>query len=636
MIATPRNNGDQAQNTITEQKALASDSFVVNSSTAMKKDYGKCAIRKGKVPDYPIQSTFTASYPGSGAKMTWKLIEAMTGLVTGDDFQLNGHTNIVSIKTHYPSSEGRQINAEHIPRAMLLIRNPLHSIPSYFNFVYEYENNLPGHSTKAPLEEWIKWRNDNFDRQVQVWRRHTEYWMDAYDKLHRMVISYEKMIDDDLGPAEAMKIAQFLNKSDGVTTVAPEEIPCVWYNVIKYKKGRRRLGVVLMSEGTNENYSQVEEETSFENRNEMSEASSKNGSSYYQQTLSGSSATQYSQSIISTPSQKGLQMGVRGSSTMEDVQYQEMEASTNTRTNSQEDIDAPKVVSPKGKSGFFANYDAAGTGQRESVPKATPPGKMSSFFNYQGSGGVQNGGEYSSAESFYNTKANNQDIEGIDEREEFSPMVTPPSKTDFFSKNKSSGKVQDYEYSSAASLKVNNQDKGIMKGNLRGQGYPELEKKESMQMEVKSKSASQHYPELGNSKSLGYSQGEATSGKTRTQQNPGSSYSERNGYGQESAKTYAIQDQKRGPQHIAASHSLNVSHRSGETKDEIQSKRGGPKYTAPFNPQQLKDLIQVLTQLLERYRDDKDLAPILVSYIDEAAKRSEGPPEDENTVVVQG
>ncbi len=47
-------------------------------------NFGRCEIEPAQVPDHRIQSTFTASYPGSGAKMTWKLIEAMTGLVTGE------------------------------------------------------------------------------------------------------------------------------------------------------------------------------------------------------------------------------------------------------------------------------------------------------------------------------------------------------------------------------------------------------------------------------------------------------------------------------------------------------------------------------------------------------------------------
>ena len=82
------------------------------------------------------------------------------------------------------------------------------------------------------LTIFLKWRNNNFDRQVQVWRHHAEYWMEAYDNLHRLVISYERIIDDDIGPSEAMKIAEFLNRSDGVSTVPPEKVPCVWYTVI--------------------------------------------------------------------------------------------------------------------------------------------------------------------------------------------------------------------------------------------------------------------------------------------------------------------------------------------------------------------------------------------------------------------
>ena len=156
--------------------------------------------------------------------------------VTGDDFQLNGHENIVSIKTHYPSNEGRPLpGSESVPRAILLIRDPLYSIPSYFNFLYEYQNGLAGHSVRAPLEEWIKWRNDNFDRQMQVWRRHTEYWMDNYKAENRLVLPYERLTDDDFGAETAIKIAEFLSLSDGVTSRPSTEIPCIWHTIVKYK-----------------------------------------------------------------------------------------------------------------------------------------------------------------------------------------------------------------------------------------------------------------------------------------------------------------------------------------------------------------------------------------------------------------
>ena len=249
-------------------------------------DYGECIVKPARVPPHPVTPTFTASYPGSGAKMTWNLIgkflvmillsvsssfkkchgtnlqfflttvlllfnlivminniEALTGMVTGDDFQLNGHQNMVSIKTHFPSHEGREIpGAENVPRAVLLVRHPLYSIPSYYNYLYEMENNLENHSTRAPLEAWIQWRNDNFDRQLQVWRRHTEYWMDHYSKTNRLVVAYENLTDDEMGPVETTRIAEFLSRSDGVDVRDAEEIPCVWFKVVKYKKAMAGKG----------------------------------------------------------------------------------------------------------------------------------------------------------------------------------------------------------------------------------------------------------------------------------------------------------------------------------------------------------------------------------------------------------
>jgi len=202
-------------------------------------DYGECEIRPAMAPKHPVTPTFTASFPGSGAKMTWNLIEAITGLVTGDDFQLNGHNNMVSIKTHYPSHEGREVpGAENIPRTILLLRHPLHSIPSYYNYLFEMENHLENHSTRAPLEAWIAWRDANFDRQLQVWKKHTEYWMDHYSPVNRLVVSYERMTSDDDGPVEATRVAEFLSRSEGVTTRPPEEIPCIWFKVVQYKKAK--------------------------------------------------------------------------------------------------------------------------------------------------------------------------------------------------------------------------------------------------------------------------------------------------------------------------------------------------------------------------------------------------------------
>ncbi len=127
---------------------------------------------------------------------------------------------------------------------MLLIRNPLYSIPSYFNFLYEYKNGLPGHSTRAPLHEWIVWRDANFDNQLEVWRRHAEYWMDTYSRgPNRLIIQYERLISDDYGPDMAIQIGQFLNRSDGVKSKHLNEIPCIWHTIVKYKEHQKQNNV---------------------------------------------------------------------------------------------------------------------------------------------------------------------------------------------------------------------------------------------------------------------------------------------------------------------------------------------------------------------------------------------------------
>ena len=95
------------------------------------------------VPSHPIIPTFMAPYPGSRDKMTLNLIEAMKGLVTSNEFQLNGHEIMAPIKMHYPSHEIRQVpGSDNIPSAIHLFRSTLHSIPSFHNYIYEMENQL--------------------------------------------------------------------------------------------------------------------------------------------------------------------------------------------------------------------------------------------------------------------------------------------------------------------------------------------------------------------------------------------------------------------------------------------------------------------------------------------------------------
>lgn len=134
---------------------------------------GGCEITWPTSPPPNTEITYAASYPGCGARMTWNLVEALTGYVTGDDWNNNGlGSNVVTVKTHYPQSNGILVDFdEQIHRVFIVIRNPMKSIPSFFNHIYEMRNHLPVHSERAPLEEWIKWRNAYVDTEIAEYKK---------------------------------------------------------------------------------------------------------------------------------------------------------------------------------------------------------------------------------------------------------------------------------------------------------------------------------------------------------------------------------------------------------------------------------------------------------------------------------
>ena len=138
---------------------------------------GDCQVLEGLPPTKKIAPIFAASYPGSGAKMSWNLITGLTGIQTGDEHRINGlhWDESITVKTHFPHKQGNsnigtmmertEDEADlkfSFPRAFVMIRHPMYAIPGYHNYLFEKENGLEGHSTRAPLEEWLQWRDVNF------------------------------------------------------------------------------------------------------------------------------------------------------------------------------------------------------------------------------------------------------------------------------------------------------------------------------------------------------------------------------------------------------------------------------------------------------------------------------------------
>jgi len=190
-----------------------------------------------------IGATVIASYPGSGAKLSWKIIRALTGIMTSDDYDHNGLASknaAVAIKTHYPAlggENGLPSTIAYIPRAILLLRNPLNAIPSLHNFEYEQTHHLPNHSTRAPTEAWIEWRNERFASELEKWKAHLMYWMDRYPAAARTIITLERMINVDTGVNEFAKLGRGLQKRDPrIELPADGELPCIWEVLVSDKR----------------------------------------------------------------------------------------------------------------------------------------------------------------------------------------------------------------------------------------------------------------------------------------------------------------------------------------------------------------------------------------------------------------
>lgn len=218
------------------------------------------AVAKGKVnrkcfippPRRELMNpTMIASYPGSGAKLTWKLIRAVSGYMTSDDaVDLDGLSSsgtVIAIKTHYPargSNSDLFAPYEDIPRSVLLIRNPFNAIPSFHSYIYEQSLKLTGHSVRAPVDKWIAWRNRHFDTELDFWVNHTRFWINHHPFEQRLILPYDSLIQPGPGPGELKKLRTFLENNGKVQMRTPEkDIECIWdYIVMKRDDQGTKVG----------------------------------------------------------------------------------------------------------------------------------------------------------------------------------------------------------------------------------------------------------------------------------------------------------------------------------------------------------------------------------------------------------
>eukprot|EP00957_Ditylum_brightwellii_P084608 6433854-Ditylum_brightwellii.AAC.1 len=72
------------------------------------------------------------------------------------------------------------------------------------------------HSTRAPEDAWLRWRDENFRQSLKQWYDFVVFWMDTYEPTSRLIVTYEGLVDPEWGAEAATNIAAFLAQNQNV------------------------------------------------------------------------------------------------------------------------------------------------------------------------------------------------------------------------------------------------------------------------------------------------------------------------------------------------------------------------------------------------------------------------------------
>jgi hypothetical protein len=175
-----------------------------------------------------------AGYPGSGNDLSRTIVERLTGFDGNDIYTSDGNCSAwqraATCKTHFPMNGDYPIDSirdSFAPSAALLIRNPANAIHSLYNYFWELDHNVTDHSQQGPEGEWITWRDEQFDYQIEQWSKLLVYWFDHWDV--QTLLPYEQLTHPETGPLLVQQLALHLEFS-GFSTATDYE--CQWYDCV--------------------------------------------------------------------------------------------------------------------------------------------------------------------------------------------------------------------------------------------------------------------------------------------------------------------------------------------------------------------------------------------------------------------
>eukprot|EP00752_Nemacystus_decipiens_P006317 g5696.t1 len=149
--------------------------------------------------------TVLASYPRSGNSLLRRLLEEVTGTITGSDtrpdrtlsrslsvFGMQGEGvvdhRVRVVKTHYPERLGfRPFEGSKV---ILLVRNPFDAIDSYFNMALTNTHDQSLHD--CVYDEFREFWDGLVRNEIKVWERFHVFWLSTGVPMH--VVRYEDLL----------------------------------------------------------------------------------------------------------------------------------------------------------------------------------------------------------------------------------------------------------------------------------------------------------------------------------------------------------------------------------------------------------------------------------------------------------
>jgi len=208
----------------------------------------RCRIpREYRLSKQPTSPTYLASFHGGGGgKVVSNLAQALTGIAATNqvNYARRRINHSVLFETHYPLEGAIKVEGDdnNFRGAILLLRNPVDSILSFFNafyarkYHYLIDFRAPAEEQfRASAEDWIRYRDSaQFADQLKAYERFVIHWMNKYKKNREdlLLITYEG-ITGGRGAIFTKQIASYLDKSEGINVIDPDSIPCIWEKFVR-------------------------------------------------------------------------------------------------------------------------------------------------------------------------------------------------------------------------------------------------------------------------------------------------------------------------------------------------------------------------------------------------------------------